>query len=219
LSDLPKVSETIRLGPCIARPGKTVCIGLNYRDHAAESQMEVPSEPLVFLKAPNTITGPYDDILLPRQSSRVDWEIELGLVIAKDARYLDSPQQAEDYIAGYCISHDVSERGFQLDRGGQWTKGKSCDSFNPLGPWLVTPDEIPDVESLRMQLCVNDVPKQDGSTDAMIFNPNFIVHHLSQFMTLEAGDLISTGTPPGVGFAVSLTIQHLGSQKQSCRQA
>jgi 2-keto-4-pentenoate hydratase/2-oxohepta-3-ene-1,7-dioic acid hydratase in catechol pathway len=228
---LPVISEQVRLGSCIARPGKIVCIGLNYRDHAAESKMVVPEEPLVFLKAPNTIVGPYDDLLLPRLSSKVDWEIELGVVMARDTRYLASEEEAQEHIAGYCISHDVSERGFQLDRGGQWTKGKSCDTFNPVGPWLVTPDEIADVSSLQMELSVNKISKQKDLTRSMIFSPTYIVHYLSQFMTLEAGDLISTGTPPGVGFArkppeylrdgdvVSLKIECLGLQQQVCRPA
>ena len=200
-------------------------------DHAAESGMAIPTEPIVFQKGANTVVGPYDAILIPRKSEKTDWEVELGIVIGKDARYLDSIETAKDYIAGYCISHDVSERAFQLERGGQWTKGKSCDTFNPLGPYLVTPDEIADVHNLPMTLWVNGVQMQKGNTSTMIFNAYYIVHYLSQFMTLEAGDLISTGTPPGVGLGmkppqylkagdvVELAIEGLGRQKQTCVNA
>ena len=196
---LPAIPEAERWGSCVARPGKVLCIGLNYSDHAKESGMPIPAEPIVFQKGSNTVVGPYDPILIPRKSQKTDWEVELGLVIGKDARYLDSPEQAREYIAGFCISHDVSEREFQLERGGQWTKGKSCDNFNPLGPFLVTPDELKDVHHLSMSLAVNGVTMQNGNTQTMIFNSYFIVHYLSQFMTLEAGDVITTGTPPGVG--------------------
>lgn len=228
---LPDVPETARWGACVARPGKVLCIGLNYSDHAKESGMPIPAEPIVFQKGSNTVVGPYDPILIPRKSQKTDWEVELGLVIGKDARYLDSPEQARDYIAGFCISHDVSEREFQLERGGQWTKGKSCDNFNPLGPFLVTPDELKDVHHLSMSLAVNGVNMQNGNTQTMIFNSYFIVHYLSQFMTLEAGDLITTGTPPGVGMGkkpaqylkagdvVELSIEQLGSQRQVCVNA
>jgi len=227
-ASLPVVAADVRYGSCIARPGKIVCIGLNYRDHAAEADMDLPKEPLIFLKAPNTVVGPCDDILLPRGSSQVDWEIEVGVVVGRNARYLSSSEEAELYIAGYCISHDVSERDFQFNRGGQWTKGKSCDSFNPLGPWLLTADEAKDILRSPMTLKVNGVVKQAGSTSAMIFKPAEILHYLSQFMTLEAGDLITTGTPAGVGFGrkpreflkagdiVSLSIQGLGIQCQKC---
>jgi 2-keto-4-pentenoate hydratase/2-oxohepta-3-ene-1,7-dioic acid hydratase in catechol pathway len=204
---------------------------LNYSDHAKESGMPIPAEPIVFQKGSNTVVGPYDPILIPRKSQKTDWEVELGLVIGKDARYLDSPEQAREYIAGFCISHDVSEREFQLERGGQWTKGKSCDNFNPLGPFLVTPDELKDVHHLSMSLAVNGVTMQNGNTQTMIFNSYFIVHYLSQFMTLEAGDVITTGTPPGVGMGkkpaqylkagdvVELSIEQLGSQRQVCVNA
>ena len=223
---LPLVAENARWGPPIARPGKIVCIGLNYSDHAAESNMKIPDEPIVFLKGANTMVGPFDDVLIPRSSSKTDWEIELGVLVGKTARYLQSEAAAEECIAGYGISHDVSEREFQLERGGQWTKGKSCDTFNPFGPWLATPDEVPDPHNLHMELSVNGVRRQTGSTRTMIFRVPTLIHYLSHFMTLEPGDLISTGTPPGVGLGmkpqsflkpgdeVVLTIQHLGHQRQ-----
>lgn len=228
---LPEVPADERWGACIPRPGKIVCIGLNYYDHAEESGMEVPPEPVVFMKAANTMVGPYDDILIPRGSEKTDWEVELGIVIGKDARYLDRPEDSADYIAGYCISHDVSERDFQLRRAGQWTKGKSCDTFNPVGPYLVTPDEIADVRNLPMILDVNGERMQDGNSNKMVYNEAFLVHYLSQFMTLEAGDLISTGTPPGVGQGkkpprflkagdmVEMTIEGLGTIRNTCRNA
>lgn len=231
LSGLPDVPESARWASCVARPGKVICIGLNYSDHAQESGMPIPEEPIVFQKGANTVVGPYDPIIIPRKSEKTDWEVELGVVIAKDARYLNSIDEAKEYIAGYCISNDVSERAFQLERGGQWTKGKSCDNFNPLGPFLVTPDEIDDVHNLPMWLSVNGVPTQNGNTRSMIFDCYYLVHYLSQFMTLEAGDLISTGTPPGVGLGmkpprylkagdvVELSIEGLGSQKQVCINA
>jgi 2-keto-4-pentenoate hydratase/2-oxohepta-3-ene-1,7-dioic acid hydratase in catechol pathway len=208
-----------------------VCIGLNYRDHAAESGMAIPSEPVVFLKASNTVVGPYDDVLIPRGATKPDWEVELGIVIGREARYLNRVEDALPCIAGYCISHDVSERAFQLERGGQWTKGKSCDTFNPLGPWLVTADEVGNPQALDMSLTVNGVSRQRGTTRTMIFTVDVIVHYLSQFMTLEPGDVISTGTPPGVGMGmkppvwlqpndvVELAITHLGTQRQTCRPA
>lgn len=228
---LEDVAEDARWGACIARPGKVICIGLNYSDHAKESGMPVPVEPIIFQKAANTVVGPYDNILIPRNSFKTDWEIELGIVIGKNCRYLSSIGQSKEYIAGYCISHDVSERAFQLERGGQWTKGKSCDNFNPLGPFMATPDEIKDVHNLAMSLSVNGKQMQKGNTSTMIYNCYYLVHYLSQFMTLEAGDLISTGTPPGVGMGmkpqqylkegdvVELTIEGLGNQKQICVNA
>jgi len=227
----PAVPASARWGACVARPGKVVCIGLNYSDHAAESGMPIPTEPIVFQKGANTVVGPYDPILIPRKSEKTDWEVELGMVIGKDARYLDRVEEAKDYIAGYCISHDVSERAFQMERGGQWTKGKSCDNFNPLGPFLSTPDEIADVQHLSMDLWVNGKQMQQGNTSTMVFDCYYIIHYLSQFMTLEAGDLISTGTPPGVGLGmkppqylqagdvVELAIEGLGRQKQVCVNA
>jgi 2,4-diketo-3-deoxy-L-fuconate hydrolase len=229
--DLESVHDEIRWGACVARPGKVLCIGLNYSDHAAESAMPIPEEPILFQKAANTVVGPYDVIEIPKNSVKTDWEIELGIIIGKDARYLDSISDAKDCIVGFCISHDVSERAFQLERGGQWTKGKSCDTFNPLGPFLVTPDEIEDVHQLQMSLTVNGQQRQTGNTSTMIFDCYYLIHYLSQFMTLEAGDLINTGTPPGVGLgmkpqqylkagdAVELSIQGLGTQRQICHQA
>jgi len=227
----PEVPSSERWGAPIARPGKVICIGLNYSDHAKESGMPIPAEPVVFMKAANTVVGPFDPILIPRQSKKTDWEVELGVVIGKTSRYLANAQDAMEVVGGYCVSHDVSEREFQLERGGQWTKGKSCDNFNPLGPWLMTRDEIPNPQSLRMGLRVNGEVRQTGETSTMVFGVAEIVRYLSQFMTLEAGDLISTGTPPGVGLGmkpptylkagdiVELEIEHLGSQKQTCVQA
>lgn len=230
-STLPDIPETERWASCIARPGKIICIGLNYSDHAAESGMPIPSEPIVFLKGSNTVIGCNDNILIPRRSIKTDWEVELGIVIGKDARYLNSVDESKNHIAGYCISHDVSEREFQLERGGQWTKGKSCDNFNPLGPFLATSDEIKDVRDLSMSLHVNGKQMQKGNTKSMVFDCYYLVHYLSQFMTLEAGDLISSGTPPGVGLGmkppqylqagdiVELSIEGLGHQKQTCSNA
>lgn len=228
---LPEVPESARWASCVSRPGKVLCIGLNYSDHARESGMAIPGEPILFQKAANTVVGPYDTLLLPRGSEKTDWEVELGIVIGKDARYLGSVEEAAETIGGYCVSHDVSERSFQLERGGQWTKGKSCDTFNPLGPWLATPDEVVDPQDLQMELSVNGKIMQLGNTKTMIFGCLYLVHYLSQFMTLEAGDLISTGTPPGVGLGmkppqylragdvVELSIEGLGSQKQVCQNA
>ena len=228
---LPDVPERARWASCVPRPGKLVCIGLNYSDHAAEVGAKVPREPIIFLKGTNTVVGPHDDVLIPRRSMKTDYEVELGVVIGADARYLDTVLDAEAHIAGYCIVHDVSEREFQVERGGQWTKGKSCDTFAPTGPWMATPDEIGDVRALTLELDVNGVRRQTGSTASMVFDPAFLVHYLSQFMTLEAGDVIATGTPPGVGMAmtppqflaagdvVELRITHLGHQRQLFRPA
>lgn len=225
---LPDVPENERWASCVARPGKVICIGLNYSDHAAESGMAIPTEPIVFQKGANTVVGPYDNIIIPRKSTKTDWEVELGIVIGKNARYLNSIEDAKDYIAGFCISHDVSEREFQLERGGQWTKGKSCDNFNPLGPFLATADEINDVHNLSMSLSINGKQMQKGNTSFMVFDCHYLVYYLSQFMTLEAGDVINTGTPHGVGLGmkppqylkagdvVELSIEGLGSQKQTC---
>jgi 2,4-didehydro-3-deoxy-L-rhamnonate hydrolase len=225
-SSLAEVPESERWGAPVARPGKVICIGLNYSDHARESGMPVPEEPIVFMKAANTVVGPFDQVLIPRTSVKTDWEVELGVVIGGEARYVESVEAAAAHIGGYCVSHDVSERTFQLERGGQWTKGKSCDTFNPLGPFLATPDEIADPANLAMSLKVNGELRQSGNTSTMIFNPAFLIHYLSQFMTLEPGDLISTGTPPGVGLGmkppqflkvgdvVDLEIEGLGSQRQ-----
>lgn len=188
-----------RIGSPIARPHQILCIGLNYSDHAAETGAEVPSEPILFTKSPNTLVGPNDDVRIPRGSTKTDWEVELGIVIGRRTSYLDSVEEARDAIAGFVVVNDVSERAFQTERGGQWSKGKSAETFNPAGPWLSTPDEIDDVLDLDMWLDVNDVRRQTGSTSTMVFDPYFIVHYLSQFLVLEPGDLINTGTPPGVG--------------------
>jgi 2,4-didehydro-3-deoxy-L-rhamnonate hydrolase len=216
-----------RVGAPIARPHQILCIGLNYSDHAAETGAAVPDEPILFTKSPNTLVGPYDDVRIPRGSTKLDWEVELGVVIGDRTSYLDSVEDAHAAIAGYLVANDVSERAFQIERGGQWTKGKSAETFNPAGPWLVTPDEIDDVGNLRMWLDVSGVRRQDGSTSTMIFDPYFIVHYLSQFLVLEPGDLINTGTPPGVGMGLQpqvwlkagdvmeLGIEGLGSQRQT----
>lgn len=226
--DLETVLDDVRLGSCVSRPGKVLCIGLNYSDHAKESGMDIPTLPILFQKGSNTVVGPYDPIIIPKNSVKTDWEVELGVIIGKDARYLNSEKEAADYIAGYCVSNDVSERAFQLEMGGQWTKGKSCDNFNPLGPYLVTSDEVKDPQNLDMKLWVNGTQMQNGSSKTMIFGCHYLVYYLSQFMTLEAGDLISTGTPPGVGLGmtpplylkagdvVELEIEGLGRQKQTC---
>lgn len=222
---LPRVSGTPRLGPCIADVGKFICIGLNYSDHAAESGMPVPDEPVIFMKASSAITGPNDTVLIPRGSDKTDWEVELGVVIGRRAKYVPEAE-ALDYVAGYCVCHDVSERAFQIERSGQWTKGKSCDTFGPIGPWLVTRDEIQDPQSLSLWLTVNGERVQDGSTATMVFGVAALVSYLSQFMSLMPGDIISTGTPPGVGLGmkpprylkpgdlVELGIEGLGIQRQ-----
>lgn len=224
--DVTRFAEDVRVGPPIARPHQILCIGLNFSDHAEETGQDVPEEPIVFTKSPNTLVGPYDDVMLPRAATKTDWEVELGLVIGRRARYLDSVEDARAHIAGFLVVNDVSERAFQLERSGQWTKGKSCETFNPAGPWLVTPDEIDDVMALSMTLDVNGIRRQDGSTSTMIFDPYFVVHYLSQFMVLEPGDLINTGTPPGVGMGfvppvwlqagdvMELEIEGLGRQRQ-----
>jgi len=229
IEQFPVVDENVRRGACIARPGKVVCIGLNYLDHVKETGARTPEEPVIFMKGTNTVVGPYDDILIPKNSKKTDWEIELGVIIKKDCGYLKSEKEADGYIAGYTISHDVSEREFQIERGGQWTKGKSCDTFNPVGPFLATPDEVGNVNDLKMKLSVNGIIRQNGNTGNMVFGPHYIVYYLSQFMTLEAGDLISTGTPHGVGMGmkpqmflkdsdiVELEIDGLGKQRQICK--
>ncbi|MGN9839140.1 fumarylacetoacetate hydrolase family protein [Nonomuraea sp. H19] len=230
--DLPVVdAEGLRIGAPIARPGKIVCIGLNYSDHAAESGLELPAEPVVFMKAGNTMIGPYDEVLVPRGSVKTDWEVELAVVIGQEARYLSSREEALGVIAGYAISNDVSEREFQLERGGQWDKGKSCETFNPFGPWLVTADEVGDPQSLPLRLWVNGELRQDGDTKNMVFDVAEIVRYLSQFMVLEPGDVINTGTPAGVamgmpgqpylraGDVMELEIVGLGRQRQTVGQA
>jgi 2,4-didehydro-3-deoxy-L-rhamnonate hydrolase len=216
-----------RLGAPVARPYKVLGIGLNYADHAKESGMPIPPEPVMFMKASNTVIGPNDEVRIPRGSEKTDWEVELGVVIGKTARYLDDQAKALDYVAGYCVSNDVSERAFQLERGGSWDKGKSAETFNPLGPWLVTADEIPDPQNLGMWLDVNGKRMQTGNTKTMVFNVAHLVWYLSQFLVLEPGDVITTGTPPGVGLGqkpspvylkpgdvMALGIDGLGSQKQ-----
>jgi 2-keto-4-pentenoate hydratase/2-oxohepta-3-ene-1,7-dioic acid hydratase in catechol pathway len=197
---LPSVSG--RIGAPIARPGKVVCIGLNYSDHAAETGQAPPPRPVVFLKDPGTVIGPFDDVLIPRGSQHTDWEVELGVVIGRRARYLDSPADALQAVAGYAVSHDVSERRFQLELSPQWDLGKSCESFNPLGPWLVTADDVPDPQALGLRLWVNGTQRQDGSTRSMIFGVDYLIWYLSQYMVLEPGDLVNTGTPAGVALGL-----------------
>jgi len=224
---LPLVSGNPRIGPCVAGVGKFMCIGLNYSDHAAESGMDVPTEPVLFMKATSAISGPNDDIVIPRGSEKTDWEVELGVVIGKTAKYVDVAD-ALNYVAGYCVINDLSERAFQLESTGQWVKGKSCDSFGPIGPWLVTRDEVPDPQNLALWLDVNGHRFQNGSTRTMVFGVDEIVSYLSRFMSLQPGDIISTGTPPGVGLgqnpqvylspgdSVRLGIAGLGEQSQRC---
>ncbi|GAB3885065.1 fumarylacetoacetate hydrolase family protein [Terrabacter terrigena] len=216
-----------RVGAPIARPHQILCIGLNYRDHATETRQAVPDEPILFTKSPNTLIGPNDDVRIPRASTKTDWEVELGVVIGRRTSYLNSLEEAREAIAGFVVVNDVSERAFQNERGGQWSKGKSAETFNPAGPWLVTPDEIADLLALDMWLDVNGERRQTGSTKTMIFDPYFIVHYLSQFLVLEPGDLLNTGTPPGVGMGfvppiwlqpgdvMELGIEGLGSQRQN----
>jgi len=228
---LPVVPDVGRFGPPLAAIGKIVCIGLNYRDHAAETGASIPAEPIVFLKTPDTVVGPDDEVLIPRGSSKTDWEVELAVVIGAPARYLASPDDAAASIAGYAISNDVSEREFQLERGGQWDKGKNCETFNPLGPWILPADEVADPQALGLRLWVNGRPRQDSSTKEMIFGVHHLVWYLSQFMVLRPGDVINTGTPAGValgqpdkpylrvGDVVELEIDGLGRQRQTFRQA
>jgi 2,4-diketo-3-deoxy-L-fuconate hydrolase len=215
-----------RIGAPFARPHQILCIGLNYRDHAAETGQAVPEEPILFTKSPNTLVGPNDPVRQPRGSTKLDYEVELGIVIGRRASYLDSPEDARSVIAGWVLVNDVSERAFQTERGGQWSKGKSAETFNPAGPWMATPDEIKDVNALDMWLDVNGERRQTGNTSTMVFDPFVVVHYLSQFMVLEPGDLIDTGTPPGVGMGfrpprylnpgdvVELGIEGLGVQRQ-----
>ncbi|MEP7375445.1 MAG: fumarylacetoacetate hydrolase family protein [Chitinophagaceae bacterium] len=224
---LKKVPQHIRLGSPVARPSKIVCIGLNYADHAKETGATPPSEPVIFMKSTTALVGPNDNIVIPKNSIKTDWEVELAVVIGKKASYVEEPE-ALDYVAGYCLHNDVSEREFQIERGGTWDKGKGCDTFAPLGPWLVTNDEVKDVDNLRLWLKVNDKQMQDGTTANFIFKIPFIVSYVSQFMTLLPGDIISTGTPAGVGLGfnppvylkpgdvVELGIDGLGTSKQTC---
>lgn len=225
LETLPAL-DVDRIGACVSGVGKFICIGLNFSDHAAETGATVPPEPVIFMKATSALCGPNDNVVIPRGSEKTDWEVELGVVIGKTAKYV-SEADALDYVAGYCVSHDVSERAFQTERAGQWTKGKSCDTFGPIGPWLVTKDEISDPQNLRMWLTVNGETMQDGSTQTMVYGVAHVVSYLSQFMSLHPGDVISTGTPPGVGMGqkpqrylkagdvVELGIEGLGQQRQT----
>jgi 2-keto-4-pentenoate hydratase/2-oxohepta-3-ene-1,7-dioic acid hydratase in catechol pathway len=198
IKQLPKVGGTPRVGPCVTGVGKIVCVGLNYCDHAAESNMPIPKEPILFLKPASAITGPSDDIEIPRASEKTDWEVELGVVIGTPGKYI-TPEHALDHVAGYCVINDISERAYQLERGGQWDKGKGCDTFAPIGPWLVTADEIPDPQNLDLWLEVDERRVQNGNTRTMVFGVSYLISYISQFMSLQSGDLIATGTPPGVG--------------------
>ncbi|MFI5754496.1 fumarylacetoacetate hydrolase family protein [Streptomyces sp. NPDC051569] len=222
----------LRTGPPLGRIGKIVCIGLNYHDHATETGADIPAEPIIFFKAPDTVIGPDDTVLVPRNSRKTDWEVELAVVIGRTARYLESAEEGLAHVGGYAVSHDVSEREFQIERGGTWDKGKNCETFNPLGPWLVTADEVPDPQALAMKLSVNGEVKQDGTTADQIFPVGEIVRYVSQFMTLYPGDVINTGTPAGVamgrpepkpylraGDVVELEIEGLGRQRQELKDA
>ncbi|QTD98765.1 fumarylacetoacetate hydrolase family protein [Streptomyces cyanogenus] len=231
--ELPALDAAgLRIGPPLGRIGKIVCIGLNYHDHARETGVEAPPEPVVFLKAPDTVIGPHDTVLVPRGSVKTDWEVELAVVIGRTARYLDSAEEGLAHVAGYAVAHDVSEREFQIERGGTWDKGKNCETFNPLGPWLVTADEVPDPQRLPLRLWVNGELKQDGTTAEQIFPVGEVVRYLSRFMTLYPGDVVSTGTPAGVamgrpepkpylraGDVVELEIEGLGRQRQELKDA
>jgi 2-keto-4-pentenoate hydratase/2-oxohepta-3-ene-1,7-dioic acid hydratase in catechol pathway len=224
-ANCPEVAEGTRLGAPIQRPSKIICIGLNYADHAKETNAPIPAEPIVFFKSTTALVGPNDDLVIPRNSVKTDWEVELAVIIGKKASYVEE-KDALDYVAGYCLHNDYSERAFQIERGGQWVKGKSCDTFAPLGPWVATKDEIADVNNLRLWLTVNGKTMQDGNTSNFIFNVPFVVAYLSQFMTLLPGDVISTGTPAGVGLGmnpqvylkagdvIELGIDGLGTSKQ-----
>ena len=230
LTTLPCLDPNDRIGPCVAGVGKFVCIGLNYADHAAETGAEVPAEPVIFFKATSAICGPDDKLEIPRKSEKTDWEVELGVVIGKQAKYV-SKADALDHVAGYCVVHDVSERAFQLEGTGQWVKGKSADTFGPIGPWLVTRDEVEDPQNLSMWLDLNGEAMQRGSTSTMVFGVAHLVSYLSQYMSLQPGDIISTGTPPGVGLSmkpprflragdvVTLGIEGIGAQRQVCINA
>lgn len=227
---LPLVEGTPRIGPCVGQVGKFIGIGLNYADHAAEAGLQVPPEPIVFSKFTSCICGPDDSILIPRGSEKTDWEVELGIVIGRPARYI-TEDQAMNHVAGFCVVNDVSERAFQNERAGQWCKGKGCDHFGPIGPWLVTADEVADPQALRLWLRLNGQTMQDGSTATMVYGVKFLVAYLSQFCTLQPGDIIATGTPPGVGMGlkpprflragdvVELGIEGLGQQRQICHPA
>ena len=226
LESLPEIPSSERIGSCIANPGKFVAIGLNYSDHAAETGAKIPTEPIVFMKATSCIVGPNDDVVIPKNSKKTDWEVEIAFVVGKEAKYIKE-EDAQDHIFGYCLVNDVSEREFQIEKLGQWVKGKSADTFGPIGPYLVTKDEIPDVQNLNLSLEVNGKRMQTGNTNNMIFNINYILSYLSNFMSLQAGDIVTTGTPPGVGMGMKpqvflksgdvmkLTVDHLGEQKQT----
>jgi 2-keto-4-pentenoate hydratase/2-oxohepta-3-ene-1,7-dioic acid hydratase in catechol pathway len=226
LSTLPEVDENVRVGPVVSKVGKFICVGLNYADHAAESGMEVPSEPVLFMKATSSIVGPNDTVLMPPESEKSDWEVELGVVIGKEAKYV-SEEDALDYVAGYCVVNDLSERAFQIEKEGQWCKGKGCDTFGPIGPYLVTEDEVQDSNELDIWLELNGERLQDGNTRTMVYKVPFLVSYISQFMSLQPGDIISTGTPPGVGLGFTppkylkegdvmrLGISGLGIQQQT----
>ena len=226
LESLPEIPSSERIGSCIANPGKFVGIGLNYSDHAAETGAKIPTEPIVFMKATSCIVGPNDDVVIPKNSKKTDWEVEIAFVVGKETKYIKE-EDAPKHIFGYCLVNDVSEREFQIEKLGQWVKGKSADTFGPIGPYLVTKDEIPDVQDLNLSLDVNGKRMQTGNTNNMIFNINYILSYLSNFMSLQAGDIITTGTPPGVGMGMKpqvflksgdvmkLTIDHLGEQKQT----
>ena len=225
ISNLPLVNNVDSIAPCVGEVGKFICIGLNYSDHAAETGLELPKEPIIFMKATSAICGANDNIIIPRKSVKSDWEVELGVIIGKETKYIDE-EQSQDHIAGYCVVNDLSEREFQIEHSGQWVKGKSCDTFGPIGPYLVTKDEIADPQNLKMWLDLNGERMQDGSTSTMTFGVNFLVSYLSQFMSLQSGDIISTGTPPGVGMGkkpplylkpgdtLKLGIEGLGEQTQ-----
>ena len=227
LSTLPEAEKVDSIAPCVSKKsiGKFICIGLNYSDHAAETGMKVPPEPIMFMKATSAVIGPNDDVMIPKNSQKSDWEVELGVIIGKEAKYINE-QQSQDHIAGYCVVNDLSERAFQIERSGQWVKGKSCDTFGPIGPYLVTKDEVADPQNLKLWLDLNEKRMQDGSTKTMVYGVNFLVSYLSQFMSLQPGDIISTGTPPGVGIGMNpqvflkpgdvmtLGIEGLGQQKQ-----
>ncbi|NYS25578.1 fumarylacetoacetate hydrolase family protein [Rhodobacteraceae bacterium 2376] len=228
-ADLPVVDPATRIGPCVGNVGKFVCVGLNFSDHAAEAGAPIPSEPILFMKATSAICGPNDTVLIPRGATKTDWEVELGVIIGTEARYL-SEAEALDHVAGYCVVNDLSERAFQMEREGQWVKGKSADTFGPIGPWLVTRDEIPDPQALHMWLDVDGQRRQDGSSGTMIFGVAHLVAYISQFMSLQPGDVIATGTPPGVGMGqkppvflkpgqtMRLGIAGLGEQRQITAQ-
>ena len=228
LESLPEISKSTRIGPCVNRPGKFVAIGLNYSDHAAETGAKPPSEPIVFMKATSCIVGPNDDVIIPKNSKKTDWEVEIAFVVGKETKYI-SEKDAPNHIFGYCIVNDISEREFQIEKMGQWVKGKSADTFGPIGPYLVTTDEIANVQKLNLSLNLNGQETQRGNTNKMIFNINFILSYLSNFMSLQPGDIVTTGTPPGVGMGkkpplylksgdeMHLTIDHLGEQHQKVK--